>query len=166
MTDQEKIAATAKLYPLPLTATVRAIHYGIADDGHVWIRAGNIVGIVEGAPLCSPFTIEARLDRSGGRGGIRVVIEDMTGKPKTVDIWRGTLKSRAETTGALVDGGMPLGSGGADIVMDILRSANPQKAIDWDAVRRAMPAKLAPAPQPKPAPQQASKPKAIREDAF
>jgi hypothetical protein len=116
---------------------VRYIHYGIAEDGHVWIRYGDAGAIAPGELLCSPFTIDARFD-----GGIRLIIEDAAGTATPANIWRHMLKSRAETIGRLVSHGMRLGPGGADLIMDVLRSANPQKVVDLDAP--AKPATAAP----------------------
>jgi hypothetical protein len=142
MTDQEKIAATAKLYPLPLTALVTWLQYGVAKDGSVWIKRGE-GALCTATAICSPFTVvKCFTYPNSDDTGIRVKVESIDGSSRTIDLPRATLQSRAKTLEKLLDIGLRLADGGDDVVMAVLRSANPPK----------------PAPQPKPM--------TIREDAF
>jgi len=140
MTNEEKIAATAKLYPLPLTALVTWLQYGVAKDGSIWMKQGE-GPLCTATAICSPFTVvKCFTVPNSDYTEIRVKVEGIDGSPRTIDLPRATLQSRAKTLEKLLDIGLRLADGGDDVVMAVLRSANP--------------------------PKQAPQPKKVREDAF
>jgi hypothetical protein len=135
--ELEKIAAD---YPLPVMDTV-TLRYAQTAAGKLKVHkiikserdpeTGRTEPVL--VPIATPFGVPARLRYADQDDafGLRCVVQDMAGKPRSVDFERGALAKMAasEIRGALFAAGLRIDSDGELIVVQCLKAADPEEEI-------------------------------------
>ena len=132
-----ELARIAALYPTP-TLNGRILFYDYTEGGRVWLFKEYTKGtgenaVVLRAPVASPFAITARLRilDDADAYGLRLLLEDMEGKPRPIDIERRTLASMggAEARGLFLEAGVRFEDDGELIAVAALKAAHPEREI-------------------------------------
>jgi len=130
-----EIDQVAETYPLPHLQTT-LLAYRHTDNGRVWVHKHEGVdkeGAAQWTPICSPFGIPARLRHAdhGNAYGLRCLVQDMDGRPRTVDFDRASLPrmAAAEIRSALFAAGLRTEVNGDIIAVDCLKAADPNGEI-------------------------------------
>ena len=130
---QEELARVERDYPLPVLDTF-TLTYRRTDAGR--IRVCKFVKVEEELvtqPIASPFGVLARLrylDQADAYG-LRLVVEDMGGKRRAIDVERAAFAKQAasETRGMLFGAGLRTEDDGENIAVKVLKAADPQDEI-------------------------------------
>ncbi len=132
--ELEKVAA---LYPLPML-NGRKLFYDHTDAGRVWLFKEFTKGtgenaVVLRAPIASPFAIIARLRiiDDAGAYGLRLLLQDMDGRPRAVDIERKSLATMGgtEARGLFLEAGVRFEEDGELIAVAALKAAHPDHEV-------------------------------------
>jgi phage/plasmid primase-like uncharacterized protein len=124
--DVERVA---NAYPLPVMDLVE-LEYQRRKSGEIWAHRPDRLG--NWHPIFSPFGVVGLLRRAdNGTLGLRVVVEDMNGQPRTVDFDRYELGKIAasEIRGRLFDTGLRVEGDGESVCVQILKAAKPTTCI-------------------------------------
>lgn len=131
----DEISQVAETYPLPHLQTM-LLAYRHTDDGRVWVHKYEGVGkdgTPRWTPISSPFGVPARLRQAdhGNAYGLRCFVQDMGGRPRTVDFYRDSLARMAasEIRAALFAAGLRTEVNGDMIAVDSLKAADPTREI-------------------------------------
>jgi hypothetical protein len=129
----------ARQYPLPAMDTL-TLRYAHTATGRVTIhKVINSKDEEVMIPIMSPLSIPARLRfiDQGGEYGLRCLLQDMGGQPRTVDFDRGALPRMAasDIRSRLFAAGLRTQADGEVIAVQILKAADPEREII--SVRRA-----------------------------
>ena len=135
--DGSRLHRVAETYPVPVLHG-RNLAYSLTRTGQVWLcqdvtRGKGAHAREERVPLASPFAVTARL-RNVGEGnsyGLRLLMEDMDGQPRAVDIDRKLLAEMggAAVRGLLLECGVRFEEDGETVAVAALKAANPTKEI-------------------------------------
>ena len=132
---EAEIARIAALYPVP-ALNGRTLFYDHTDAGRVWLFKEYTKGpgenaVVLRAPVASPFAITARLRilDDAGAYGLRLLLEDMDGRPRAVDIERRALATMGgtEARGLFLEAGVRFEEDGELIAVAALKAAHPER---------------------------------------
>jgi hypothetical protein len=122
-------------YPLPMLDSMR-LEYRLTDRGEVKVhrlRLENGASQDKPVPIASPFGVTAvlRIADDADAYGLRVLVEDMSGRPRSVDFERGALArlGGSEIRAALLKAGLRVEGDGDLAVVQILKAARPSKEI-------------------------------------
>ena len=126
----DAIADVAARYPLPEMDGF-ALTYLRTKSGK--IRVNKWVKVEDGfapQPIASPFGVLARLRFAddGDAYGLRLVVEDMGGKCRKIDVGRSAFAKQgaAETRAMLFDAGLRTEDDGEHIAVKVLKAADPE----------------------------------------
>ncbi len=128
----------AETYPVPELAG-RKFCYDCLENGRVWLHETIKVGKGESmeiinVPIASPFGVTDRLRVIGDADayGLRLLLEDMGGQPRRVDIERRALATMngVEVRGLFLEAGVRFEDHGEKIAVAALKAAHPQAEID------------------------------------
>ena len=134
---QAELERIAGMYPAPAMNS-RALFYDYTDAGHVWLFKEYMKGkgehaVLVRAPIASPFAITYRLRilDDGGAYGLRLLLQDMDGQPRAVDIERKALATMggAEARGVFLEAGVRFEDDGELVAVQALKAAHPQREI-------------------------------------
>lgn len=128
-----ELAQVARDYPLPDFDGL-SLSYRRNKGGKVWvhqeIETGETTVMV---PVASPFGVIARLRFAddGDRYGLRVVVQDMGGRVRTIDVDRAAFarQTASETRSMLFGAGLRTASDGEHVVVKCLKAADPDREI-------------------------------------
>ncbi len=127
----------ATLYPVPDLDRV-SLSYQHTKSGKVWLHQTIKEGKGENAelvdvPIASPFGVVARLRvvDDGDAYGLRLLLEDMDGSSRAVDIERKNLASMggAEARGLFLEAGVRFQNNGEMTAVSALKAAHPEREI-------------------------------------
>jgi hypothetical protein len=124
-----EIKRVAVLYPLPILDTER-LEYDATQFGRVKIHRQGKNGM---EPVATPMGVPALLrfvDKDNAYG-LRVVVQDMAGNPRPLDLERGSLAkiSGTDVKAMLYDAGLRTEGDGERVAMAILKASEPKKEI-------------------------------------
>ncbi|RYC31393.1 DUF927 domain-containing protein [Lichenibacterium minor] len=134
---QAELERIATLYPVPIL-NGRTLFYDFASDGRIWLHKEFTKGsgenaVVLRAPIASPFGITARLRvvDDADAYGLRLLLEDMDGHPRAVDIERKNLAAMggAEARGLFLEAGVRFQDDGELVAVAALKAAHPDQEI-------------------------------------
>ena len=134
---EAELERIATLYPVP-TLNSRKLFYDYTDAGQVWLFKEYVKGkgehaVVVTAPIASPFAITHRLRvlDDGGAYGLRLLLQDMDGRPRAVDIERKALATMggAEARGVFLEAGVRFEDDGELVAVQALKAAHPVREI-------------------------------------
>ena len=123
-------------FPLPQVHGVK-VCYQHSPDGEIWLHkavksrreSSDFSDLM--APVASPFSVTSRLLLAGQNDafGLRLSIFDMNGSVRMVDIQRGALakSSATDVLRLLFDAGLRVQNDGEKLIVNILKSANPNQ---------------------------------------
>jgi hypothetical protein len=153
--DPRDLPYIAQTFPLPQRISLRLKyeHYRGAVWVHTFARLeqrkdkdGNPVTDAEGnpikdeiwTPVCTPFSLLAwlRLLDADTTYGLRLLVADRRGVPQPVDFERAELARQraAEVKARLFAAGMRFAPGQENLIVDVLKEANPDTCLDTVAV--------------------------------
>ncbi|MDP4026330.1 DUF927 domain-containing protein [Methylobacterium sp. NEAU 140] len=120
-------------YPLPHLEGL-TLAYQRTKTGRVWVHQAVKVGdAMEMIPVASPFGVLARLRFADDDDayGLRLVVEDMGGRRRNIDVDRGTFarQGAAETRSVLFGCGLRTEGDGEHIAVKALKAADPRHEI-------------------------------------
>lgn len=128
-----EVADIAVDYPLPAMETMR-LDYQRTESGrvlvHRWVKVEDEVVPV---PIATPFGVAARLRfvDDGDAYGLRIVVQDMGGKRRTIDVDRAAFarQGATDTRAMLFGAGLRTEGEGEGEVVKCLKGADPQNEI-------------------------------------
>jgi phage/plasmid primase-like uncharacterized protein len=133
-----KLKAVAEKYPVPPMSTAM-LTYRYTQHGEIWLHKfepdKNDPGESSGRwiPVASPIGLQALLRKADCEDayGLRVVVEDMTGKPRIVDFNRAELAKlgASEIRARLFEAGLRVDNDGEGICVRMLKAAKPASCI-------------------------------------
>ena len=132
--ELERVAAT---YPLP-ALNGRDLFYAHTRAGQAWVHKTVMKGKGENATpvdiaVASPFGITARLRvvDDADAYGLRLLLQDMDGRPRAVDIERKALATMggAEARGLFLEAGVRFEDDGELIAVAALKAAHPDREV-------------------------------------
>jgi hypothetical protein len=127
-------------YPLPPLETLRLV-YRRTKSGEIWVHkwVGEKTDTESGekvaawTPVSSPFGVLAllRMADADDAYGLRVSVQDMSGRPRAVDFDRAELArlGASEIRGRLLEAGLRVESDGDFVVLQALKAAKPSDSI-------------------------------------
>jgi phage/plasmid primase-like uncharacterized protein len=132
---EAELRDVAATYPLPALNSTR-LTYMHTTAGEVWVHrfAGmNPDGTPEWEPVTTPFGVSAwlrHIDQADSYG-LRVVVADMHGNPRTIDFDRAQLArmGAAEIRAMFMANGLRVEKDGENVVVTALKAANPEREI-------------------------------------
>lgn len=133
-TELERVVET---YPVPELDRV-ALSYKITKTGKMWLHKTVVKGHGDDATstsvaIASPFGITARLRvvDDADAYGLRLVVQDMDGRPRVIDLERKTLATMggAEARGMFLEAGVRFQEDGELIAVAALKAAHPDLEI-------------------------------------
>ena len=132
--ETDEFARVVRDYPLPQFETF-TLSYQRTRNGRVWVHkwSKDAEGSPVALPVASPFGVAARLrylDQADAYG-LRLVVEDMGGKRREIDVDRAGFakQAAAETRGVLFAAGLRTEDDGDLIAVRALKAADPQDEI-------------------------------------
>ena len=130
---QGEISRVASSYPLP-DIDGMTLAYQRTKTGKMWVHMAVKVGdSVEMVPVTSPFGVLARLRFADDDDayGLRLVVEDMGGRVRGIDVDRATFarQGAADTRSMLFGAGLRTEGDGEHIAVKCLKAADPQREI-------------------------------------
>lgn len=132
----DELRRIAAAYPLPALETVR-VSYLQTPTGRIMVHQKTGIDPETRepiwTPICSPIGIPARLrhvDRDNGFG-LRVVVADMAGESRSIDLDRGALArmAAADIRSLLFDAGFRCEGDGEHVAVRLLKGADPNAEI-------------------------------------
>lgn len=135
---ETELTRIAEVYPLP-DLNGKTLLYKHAKDGRIWLHKTVMKGKGETATpvditIASPFAITARLRilDDANAYGLRLLLQDMDGQPRAVDIERKALATMggAEARGLFLEAGVRFEEDGELIAVAALKAAHPRREVD------------------------------------
>ena len=133
--ELERVAA---MYPLPGLDRV-SLSYRHTKAGKVWLHQAVKVGKGDNAelvdvPIASPFGVVARLKIVDAKEsyGLRLVVQDMGGRPRTIDLDRGSHlgpQGGVEARKMFLTNGVRFQENGDMVAVSALKAADPDREI-------------------------------------
>ncbi|MDP4024441.1 DUF927 domain-containing protein [Methylobacterium sp. NEAU 140] len=132
--ELDELRRVERDYPLPDLEGL-SLSYERTRKGrvrvHHWVKGDE--GVPVPVPVASPFGVTARLRYvdQGDAYGLRLVVEDMGGKRREIDVDRATFAKQgaAETRAMLYGAGMRAEGDGEHIAVKALKAADPEAEI-------------------------------------
>lgn len=134
--DDDVVARIARTYPLPWIET-QPLEYATSAAGRVMVNK-LIQSKKKGeppiqSPIATPFGVVARLrfvDQADAYG-LRIVVEDMNGQPRALDVDRAgfSRQGAADARALLFAAGLRVQDDGESIVIQCLKAADPKREI-------------------------------------
>ena len=132
---RSNLEAVAETYPLPVLYTT-LLSYRHTSNHEVWVHkciGKDESGALKWQPVASPFGVTARLRHADQADayGLRVVLKDMAGQPRPLDIDRATLArmNASDIRALLLAAGLRVEQDGEMIAVAVLKAAQPKREI-------------------------------------
>ena len=152
-----ELADIIATYPLPEMETARVRYFHTAN-GRVWLHkyvgVDKLTGDEQWTPIATPFGVPAllRYADQADAYGLRVVVQDMAGRARAVDLERGALARMggSDIKAKLFEAGLRVEQDGDSIAVTVLKAAEPTAEIvvvsrpGWHRLPRLDPIFVAP----------------------
>lgn len=135
--EADVLARIKQDYPLPELNSF-TLTYKLTEKGRVWVHNWVTVGSGENAelvaqPISTPVGVEARLRFADDEDayGLRLVVQDMGGRRRSIDVDRATFarQAAADTRAMLFGAGLRTENEGEHVVVKALKAADPEREI-------------------------------------